>query len=594
LNVNLDWSDSVGFDFCLDFVFVVIMFLCLAAVMEIPHNFIQAGPIELPPSHLASVDTLLDYLFSVESSSLLAAETDMCRLLGRDYKNVATALAIGVTCRWVGPDGVALNSLLKAGAINGSKIVFAGRPLGIVGSSAHVFSITAQNPRISAGDGDDGEGDGEMADGAAAAAAAALVAARAASSVSAAASAAASLALANASALSVNATAAAAAAVLAFASDTGTAAQVETATANATRAARALPGVALAANATAKAAEAAAANVQFVAQGGHTDADIVSLQHYCCFAKSMSVIAKTPTEKLLKTAPRVSEAVKTVTSSSAGFVANSEAIGDEAMLEQFTTMRFEAAFRLCNSQNVAAKLASAKRAARSVLQKLLSRPLHVVSRNADLQLRQFKVKLAFWSKFIQLVQAASKQSRIRPFEKIIGMRFAAAQLQILFLGATQILPKNRATQAAQFGRSCAFIPRTALPQPLVVFMREQWRSMAGDFTEQQETEHCAAIGVTIPAVKPHAIVNAPPAQHVPQPAVANIAAPAPVPNALANNAAPAQIGNAQPQQGNAEAVQPQPQAVRPATRARRQNEPPEDEPPAGRRRSARLAGLGNR
>jgi hypothetical protein len=585
----------------LDIIVTVIMLLPLAVVMEIPHNFTQAGPMELPQSHFASVDALLDYLFSAESSSLLAAETEICRLLGRVYKNVATALAIGVTCRWVGPGGVALHSLLKPGAINGSKIVFAGRPLGIVGSGAHVFSITAQNPRISAGIANDGDSDDEMADAGAAAAqaAAALVAARAASSISAAASAAASLSLANVSALAVTASSAAAAAVLAFASETATAAEVETATANATRAARALPGAALAANVAAKTAEAAAANVQFVAQGNNTHADIVSLQHYCCFAKSMSVMAKTPAEKLLKTAPRVSEAVKTISSFSAGFATNSESIGDDALLEQFTTMRFEAAFRLCNSQNVAAKLASAKRAARSVLQKLLARPLHVVSANADLQLRQFKVKLKFWSKFIQLVQAASKQSRIRPFEKIIGMRFAAAQLQILLLGATQILPKNRATQAAQFGRSCAFIPRTSLPQGLVLYMREQWRSMAGDFTEQQEAEHCAAIGVTIPAVKAQALADALPApQPQPQPLapVANNAAPVPVQNALGINAVQMQVPNPAVLLGQGVAVQLQQNAAQPAAAAnvRRQNEPAQGEPAAVRRRSARIAGLGNR
>jgi hypothetical protein len=575
--------------------------------MEIPHDFTQAGPMVLPQQHLAKVDSLLDYLFSAQSSSLPASEMEMCRILGRDYKNVITALAIGVTCRWIGPDGVALNAVLKAGAINGSKVVFAGRPLGLVGTGAHVFSITVQNPRVSAGH-DDNAAVGDAAEREAAAAAAALAAelaaARAASSVSAAASVAATLALATASALAATAAAAAAASIVALASETASAADVEIATAAATLAARDLPGAALTANEAAKAAEAAAANVQFVARADNPDADFVNLQHYCTFAKSMSVMAKTPAEKLLKTAPRVSEAVKTISSSSAGFKANSALIGEPALLEQFTTLRFEAAFRLCDSDNVASKLACAKRSARSVLQTLLSRPLHVVSANADLQLRQFEIKLAFWSKFISLVQAASKQSRIRPFEKVIGMRFASAQLQFLFLGASQILPKNRATQAAQFGRSCAFIPRTALPQRLLVYLREEWRRMAGNFTEQQEAQHCAEIGVTIPAVKQQVLAAAGPEQPELQPqaaqVVANNDAQAPLPDlqdavVQVQNMIPAQVPNAQAMAVNGQgvAVQAQQPAVQPAARVRRQNEAPENEPPPGRRRSARLAQLGN-
>jgi hypothetical protein len=108
--------------------------------MRIRHNFNANQPMRLTEAHIDKICDKLALFFSDEASALPAAEEDMCRLLGKEYKNIQTALAFGLTFRWVDEHGRALNSVLKPGAIRGSKFVFSGRPLAILsGRGAHAY-----------------------------------------------------------------------------------------------------------------------------------------------------------------------------------------------------------------------------------------------------------------------------------------------------------------------------------------------------------------------------------------------------------------------------------------------------------------------
>ncbi len=324
--------------------------------------------------------------------------------------------------------------------------------------------------------------------------------------------------------------------------ENASAADKDAASAAAAAAAKALPGVAIAAHSAAMKAAADAKIETMALRGDVARAEIVSIQNYHTFAKNHCLAGKTPSERLVsEAAQRVSDGVQKIASWSNGVAKNCELIGPVVTADRFCTLRMEAAVLIRDATDRAAKLAAAKRVIEPLFETLISHPLHDVCANAELQVKQFTIKHRFWSRVLTLTQEASKKDKILPHEKTTALRYIAAMFQLLLCGSTVLLSQHKIKKSARMGRLCSYISRSALPQSLVLYLRETWRELAGNRSEAEELHYAASIGVTIPIP-----VQRPRDHSLPAPQVV----PAPIANNI-NGGVPAQAPihvEAQPQQ----------------------------------------------
>jgi hypothetical protein len=222
------------------------------------------------------------------------------------------------------------------------------------------------------------------------------------------------------------------------------------------------------------AADAAAAAAQAIADGDDVEnpLDMAWAMRYNPFAAVHSDAGGQKSRKLLSTAQRQSECVQSIGAWSRGLIEEAHLCQLEEMLRRFCTQRTEVGVRIRNVANIQELLAKLKAAIAQLFRKMFSRPLDLVTDNADRQLSLFQWKCSFWSKLLTLTQQASAAG-LAPEDKQTAMKFICAQLQLLLCGRSRLLDESKVSRIASQNRLCCFIPPNVLPEPLLVYLREQ-------------------------------------------------------------------------------------------------------------------------
>ncbi len=226
--------------------------------------------------------------------------------------------------------------------------------------------------------------------------------------------------------------------------------------------------------ANAGAADAAEAAAEAAADGEAVDnpLDMAWAMRYNPFAAVHSDAGGKKAKKLLSTAQRQSECVQSIGAWSRGLSADAALCGLEEMLLRFCTQRTEVGIRIRNVANIEELLVKLKAAIAQLFRKMFSRPLDLVTNNAERQLSLFQWKCSFWSRMLTLTQEASAAG-LESEDKKTAMKFICSQLQLLLCGHSRLLDESKVSRIASHNRLCCFIPPNVLSERLLDYLRGQ-------------------------------------------------------------------------------------------------------------------------